>query len=306
MNIREWTLPVYTILTQTAIGSLFILWVIRTFWYTKYGAEKVGRIFKIPVLIVLITAIAGIIGAHFHLSKPYLSILALSNFHSSWLSREIVFDLCFIFFVGWLCMLQWVGKGQTKLRTILGWGAILFGFTTDFCMSRLYLLPSQPAWNTSLTPISFFETTLLLGVMSVPVLLIMDSKFSKSQGQVNQSFLNQIVFGSFKWLAAINIVLVLTVVALSFLQISILRAGNQSAQTSVELLLEIYQPLFIIRFVLLFFGGGILVYSVVLSQKTKKTVEDLMMHAFTACLMVMIAEILGRFLFFAIHVRIGI
>lgn len=306
MNIREWTLPVYTILTQTANGALFVLWIMRTFLHANYGQEKTGQIFNIPVLIILVTAVAGIAGAHFHLSRPYLSILALRNFHSSWLSREITFDLFFIFSVGCLCYLLWFANGHKNLITILGWVAILFGFTTDYCMSRIYLLPSQPVWNSPLTPISFLETTLLLGVVSVPLLLIMDSNFAKRKEQDSQSSSHQFVSGSFLWLAVIALVLVVAIAIVSYFQISAMRAGNQSAQTSVDLLLEIYQPLLIIRFALLIVGGGILVYAVVLSHTARKAIKDLMMHAFSACLMVMIAEIMGRFLFFAIHVRIGI
>src|SRR5450759_773392 len=105
MNIREWALPVYTILTQMAVGALFVLWVIRTVWNLKYGKEYVDQVLKIPILIILVTAIAGIIGAHFHLSKPYLSFLALLNFKSSWLSREVGFNLIFIILVVYLCLM---------------------------------------------------------------------------------------------------------------------------------------------------------------------------------------------------------
>ena len=42
MNIREWTLPVYTILTQLAAGALFVLWVIRTLSNSKYGGRRSG------------------------------------------------------------------------------------------------------------------------------------------------------------------------------------------------------------------------------------------------------------------------
>jgi len=306
MNIREWTLPVYTILTQLAAGALFVLWVIRTLSNSKYGREEVDRIIKIPILIILITIIAGITGAHFHLSRPYLSFLALRNFHSSWLSRELVFNLFFIFSVGCLWTLLWFVNGHHKLKTVLGWVAILFGFATEYCMSRIYLLPSQPAWNSPLTTVSFLETMLLLGVMTVPVLLIMDLKFSKSQQQENQSIRTRIIQGSFDWLAVIAVVMVIVIAVLNSFQISSLRAGNESAQTSLDLLLELYQPLLIIRYALLFVGVGWLGLAVVLSHSRRKATEELMAPVFIACLLVMIAEILGRFLFFAIHVRIGI
>ena len=306
MNIREWTLPVYTILTQLAAGALIVLWVIRTLSNSVYGREEVDRIIKIPILIILITIIAGIIGAHFHLSRPYLSFLALRNFRTSWLSRELVFNLFFILSVGCLWSLFWFENGQNTLKTVLGWVAISFGFATEYCMSRIYLLPSQPAWNSPLTPVSFFETTLLLGVMTVPVLLIMDLRFSKSQQQENQNVRHRIIQGSFDWLAAIAVVMVIAIAVLNYFQISSLRTGNPSAQTTLDLLLELYQPLLVIRFALLFVGVGWLGTSVVLSHRRSKGTEELMMPVFIACLLVMIAEILGRFLFFAIHVRMGI
>jgi anaerobic dimethyl sulfoxide reductase subunit C (anchor subunit) len=306
MNIREWTLPVYTILTQLAAGALLVLWVIRTLGNSKYGRGEVDWIIRIPILIILITVIAGITGAHFHLSRPYLSFLALRNFHTSWLSRELVFNLFFIFAVGCLCTLLWFGNGHNKLITVLGWVAILFGFATDYCMSRVYLLPSQPAWNSPLTSVSFLETTLLLGVMTVPVLLIMDLKFSKSQQQENQSIRPRIIQGSFDWLAVIAVVMVIVIAVLNYFQISSLRAGNESAQTSLGLLLELYQPLLVIRYALLFVGVGWLGSAVVLSHSRREAAEELVVPVFIACLLVMIAEILGRFLFFAIHVRIGI
>ena len=306
MNIREWTLSVYTILTQLAAGALFVLWVIRTLSNSKYGREEVNRIIKIPILIILITVIAGITGAHFHLSRPYLSFLALRNFHSSWLSRELVFNLFFIFSVGCLWTLLWYVNGHHKLKTVLGWVAILFSFATEYCMSRIYLLPSQPAWNSPLTIVSFLETMLLLGVMTVPVLLIMDLKFSQSHQQEKQSIRPRIIQGSFDWLAVIAVVMVIAIAVLNYLQISSLRAGNESAQASVDLLLELYLPLLVIRYALLFVGVGWLVVTVARSHSRRKAAEELMAPVFIACLLVMIAEILGRFLFFAIHVRIGI
>lgn len=306
MNIREWTLPVYTILTQLATGALFVLWCIRTLGDSHYGREEMDRIVKVPILIILITAIVGIAGAHFHLSRPYLSFLAVRNFHTSWLSRELVYNLSFILSIAGLWFLLWYRKGHTKLKKILGWVAIFFGLTTDYCMARIYLLASQPAWNSPLTPISFLETTILLGIMTVPVLLIMDLRFSKSMKQEDQSIRHEIIQGSFTWLAIIAVVMVVATAILNFFQISSLRAGNASAQTTLALLLNLYQPLLIIRYALLLTGVGWLGFSVIRLNSHRNVTEEMMGSLFIACLLVMIAEILGRFLFFAIHVRIGI
>ncbi len=40
MNIREWTLPVYTILTQLSVGALLVIWVIRALYIVNFGIRK--------------------------------------------------------------------------------------------------------------------------------------------------------------------------------------------------------------------------------------------------------------------------
>lgn len=306
MNIREWTLPVYTILTQLSVGALFVIWVIRTLSSAKLGAVKVDQDIKIPVLILLTTAIAAIIFAHFHLSRPYLSFLALRNLRSSWLSRELFTNLIYIICVGILLISLRLVNNRYKVNTALGWVAIMFGFATDYCMSRVYILPSQPAWNSLLTPTSFLVTTFLLGVMTVPVLLTMDLIFKKSQGQAGQVVHAQLIEASLGRLAFMAITMGILMAIINFFQSASLFSGNAAAQTSLNLLLNIYQPLLIVRLVLLFIGVGWLgVIAVQLHQK-KLAAESLLLQVFIACLLVMVAEILGRFLFYAIHVRIGI
>ena len=174
MNIREWTLPIYTILTQLSVGALCVTWVIRALSKAKLGAGRVDQSIKIPLFILFTTIVFAIIFAHFHLSRPFLSFLALRNIGSSWLSRELSANLIYILLVGILLYTIWSDRGSYTLKTVLGWAAIIFGLVTEYCMSRIYLLPSQPAWNSLLTPISFLATTFLLGVLTVPMLMVMD------------------------------------------------------------------------------------------------------------------------------------
>jgi hypothetical protein len=114
MNVREWALPVYTVLIQLSVGALFILWVIRARSGKSQDANDMDRIFRGPVLVILLTIILAMIGSHFHLSRPYLSFLAVLNFQSSWLSREIVFTILFFLSCGVLAYLLWFRQGHTR------------------------------------------------------------------------------------------------------------------------------------------------------------------------------------------------
>lgn len=306
MNIREWTLPVYTILTQLSVGALCAIWIIRTLSSIKLGEEKIDQYIKIPVLILFTTIVFAIIFAHFHLSKPFMSILALRNIKSSWLSRELLANTIYITCVGLLLISLWLVDGRHKINTILGWVAIIFGFATDYCMARIYLLPSQPAWNNLLTPASFLITTLLLGVLTVPVILTMDLIFKESQKKEEQVIHTQLIKASLGPLAIIAPILGMLMAIIIYFQIASLFSGSAAEQTSLNLLLNIYQPLLIVRLVLLLIGVGWLGFTAVQLNQKKLLVDGLLLNVFIACLLVMVSEILGRFLFYAIHVQIGI
>jgi anaerobic dimethyl sulfoxide reductase subunit C (anchor subunit) len=201
MNLREWALPVYTILVQLALGTFLTLWIIRTFAASKYGKERVDHIIDNSILVIFITIAAGMLGAHSHLSKPLHSILAILNLRSSWLSREIVFNALFFLLTGSLLYLQLRSKGSWRFKTILGWLAILSGIGNVYCMARIYVLPTQAAWNTPITVISFFTTAFLLGVMALASLLIMDLRYSELRNLPKSGLQALVIQDSLGWMA---------------------------------------------------------------------------------------------------------
>jgi anaerobic dimethyl sulfoxide reductase subunit C (anchor subunit) len=306
MNIREWTLPVYTVLTQLSVGALLVIMIIRTFIVARFESDKADKAIKVPVLILFSTALFAILFAHFHLSRPYLSFLALRNLASSWLSREILTNLTYLLFLGIFTLSLWRVNGLKWGRQIMAWLAVLSGLTTDFCMSRIYLLPSQPAWDSFLTPISFLITTFLLGVVTIPVLLSMDLIFKQAQGQTDQTIHLQLIDQSLGKLSVTAAGLCILTATIIYFQVASLTSGIEAARASLELLLRIYQPLLILRLVLLFIGVGWLAVGAVQMRQKQLAADNMLLRMLIACLLVMVAEILGRFLFYAIHVRVGL
>jgi len=266
----------------------------------------VGYLTKIPILIIFITALFAICFAHLHLSKPFLSFTAIRNIETSWLSRELLLNIIYIILLSSLTGTLWLIKGNFKLKTILGWLTILAGFGTEYCMAHVYMIPSQPAWNTYLTPISFFLTTLLLGATTVPVLLLMDLIFKKSLVMEQTSIHTKLVEMSLNWLPFLAIGFSICIAILIFYQTAFLFGGSQAEQASLILLTDIYQPLFVLRLISMFVGVGWLGVTTGQFFRGKIQVENLLQHVFAACLLVLVSEILGRFLFYAIHVKIGI
>jgi len=306
MNVREWALPVYTIMIQIATGILIMLWIIRSLNSSKFARDDMDQMVGNPITIVLLTIIIAIIGAHFHLSKPHLSILAVSNFRSSWLSREIVFTILFSIAVGSLWTLRRIKSKHQSLETFIGWFSIVTGSACIYCMARIYLLPTQVAWNSPLTIAYYVVTTLLLGAMAMAALLIMDLKLAEVRKLDIPKTRGTIIQKSLIWLAIIAVAMAIMEIILNFYQISYLRSGDETAKLSLSLLIGLYRPLLVMRFGMMSVGVGWCFFSATQLIRKKKNILDLMTPVYCSCLLVMIAEILGRFIFYATHVRIGL
>ena len=173
-------------------------------------------------------------------------------------------------------------------------------------MSQIYLLPTHSSWNSPLTIVSFLLSALILGVTAVAVLLVMDLKVSEVAGAVGTDVRRQIVHRSIVWLAVVAGGTAVITLILNLILIANLSDGELSAQTSLVLLLGLYRPLFGLRYIALFTGVGWFGLTAFIFLRGKNPPFEMTTAIYLACLLVLIAEILGRFLFYATHVRTGI
>jgi anaerobic dimethyl sulfoxide reductase subunit C len=300
-------LPVYTILFQLAAGSLFILWVIRTLYRGKYSEKALDKIVHRPVLVIFFTFLVAMLGAHFHLSNPLQSFLAIHNFLHSWLSREIVFTiLSFLTCAALIDQLNTsAGKSHHRI-TILGWMVIVFGVASIFCMSNIYRLPTQPSWNQLGTVLLFLLSAVITGVLASIAFLVMDAIFIKDLEPDQDEVRNAIILKCLGWLPHLAVFAVIAITTINVLQILFHNASSGVAESSVELLFGLYLPLFFFRFTFLLAGLGTFIFISFRLLKKQNIISDLVIPVYAACFFVVLSEILGRFLFYATHVRIGI
>lgn len=306
MNVREWALPVYTILMQLAVGAFAILWLIRLLTGPKFSPQQIDRIISNPILVIAFTSVVAMGGAHFHLSKPFHSYLAVLNFKSSWLSREIVFSVLFFLTTMSVLYLTYFQTHRRKLITGLGWLAILFGIILIYCMARIYMIPTQASWNSPTVIISFYTTTLLLGIMAIACLMVLDLKFSEIKKSDDIELRSQVIRYSLGGLTALTVALVTLSFGIIYIQMRLLAQGDLIARTSLNLLLDIYLPLFLLRLAFLVYASVSLVFAMVRMYKLKFPSQNLMTPVYLSCLLIIIGEIIGRFLFYAMHIRVGL
>jgi anaerobic dimethyl sulfoxide reductase subunit C (anchor subunit) len=229
-----------------------------------------------------------------------LNILrALPNLGTSWLSREVVLAVVFVVFAALYTYMQWRKAGSEGARTAIGWIAAIFAVTYVYAMSMVYMLPTQPAWNTLATPLTFFAGSLLMGALAMAMALVsIDTDLSNEA--------TDLVHATLQGLAVTAIVLL----GIQFLVLPIYMAylSTQGAAglQSLNMMISSYGGVLFFRLLLIFAGAGVLASylyrnaSVVGKEKTLATL------AYSAFVLALVGEVLGRFIFYATHYRIGI
>ncbi len=297
MNTREWALIIFTILGQLSVGTFLVLLIARAILSGKLGAEKAARLTDLAMYGVVVTMGLALIASLFHLGKVSHVIGAVPNLGTSWMSREVVSSVVFAVLVALFALLEWRKIASEGLRLLVAWLAALVGLFLLVCMSMTYMLPAEPAWDTLETPIQFFTSALLLGVLGGFVALVANRAVAKEDGAVE---------GILRGLALTGIVLVGVELLITPIYMAYLSMQGPAALKSLGLMAGTYGPALVIRLVLVFLGAGYLgahLYRNAASAEKKNTLATL---AYVAFVLVLTSEVLGRFIFYATRIRIGV
>lgn len=302
MNIREWALLIFSILGQLAAGMLLVLLIVKTYAVRKVGVEKATQLTDVPLYMVVPVMILALLASLFHLGKLSHIVNAVPNFASSWLSREVVFAVVFIIVVGIYTLLQWRKVGSEGLRTAFGWISALIGLVLVYCTGIVYMLPTQPAWNTLATPVTFFVAALLLGVLGAATALMANYARVQKKETAQQDVLRS----TLQWIAFAAIILL----GINFLVLPVymayLSTQGTAALNTLNLLVGPYGATLVIRLLLVFAGAGVVAAYLYRNASIPGKEKTLATLAYSAFVLVLVSEVLGRFLFYATHYRIGI
>ena len=169
--LKEWPLVAFTIAGQMAVG-VFLLACIPQLMFAGPPGNAAAHGMRLVVLaIVFALMVLATAFSFFHLHHPFRARRVLANFRTSWLSREIFFEIGFMALVALAVLLVWTGSARGALLKGVLAAAGLAGILFLLSMSRLYMLETLPFWNQAYTPLSFFLTSLSLGGLAAALVL---------------------------------------------------------------------------------------------------------------------------------------
>jgi anaerobic dimethyl sulfoxide reductase subunit C (anchor subunit) len=307
MDIREWALIVFTLLAQMAVGAFVVLGVVHFFAARAAGQEQADRLSDRALLAIGPVVVLALVVSLFHLGNPLNAYRAVANVGTSWLSREILASVLFALVGAVFAFMQWRKLGSFGVRAVIAGVAAVIGLFLVYSMSRVYQLPTQPAWNNLGTPVAFFAATLLLGVLAIGAAFVANYAYVQRQAPGCAEVQCQLLRGALRWIALAAVVLLGVELVAAPLQVAYLAAAPEAAaRASASLMFGEFGVLFGLRLLLAFLGAGVLavfVYQNAMSPGREKVMGTLTYAAFA---LVLAAEVLGRYVFYASHVKIGL
>ncbi len=279
----EWSLVFFTLLTQSSVGT-FTIWGL-IYLLTPNRFIFTGNFSPLILLATLVLLVVGGIFAFLHLGNPFRVGFALHNLSRSWLSREGLFSGLFGLLVLLVLVSQMLHLPRSFFSGFIIVLAIVCGLFLVYSISRLYMLRTVPAWNNLGTPAAFFVSAFLLGA-------VVNTFIGLCPVTGDEWHLQWV-----KIAAAMVVILMSLQLVVSAMTLIYLNSQGGAAAESVRLLWNDFRGILIVRWLTAL--GGICLISMVLIDWL---LLPIILISFT---LVVISELLGRFMFYGFYRRVG-
>lgn len=288
MRKQDWSLVLFTTLSQLSIGMVLCLTMLACFSSNSSIFFETGLSLKNPFLMAFILVGIATTISFLHLGKPSNAPRALNNLGGSWLSREILALGLYSVSLLLVLVLGWAQAGFEYIKYLLPLNTLL-GLLLLWMMIRIYTVATIPAWNSWYTGLSFISTAICLGLVSI--LALHHIGFVRAAGQVTDK------------IALMLAVILLTEVVSGYLnQLRLIKLN-----TGIENLVfdrGLFYRVFLSRMVLLIFLA--LAMLMVIYKPGFFSGTDIYLLTLLLITLVFAQEIMGRFLFYSSYFRTGV
>lgn len=275
---HEWPLVLFTVLEQCVVGATLISGLVWLELADQREARQ--RLVRSMFFIWLLMGI-GFLASVMHLGSPLRAFNSLNRVGASALSNEIASGALFFAVGGFWWLLAVLEKMPAALGKIWLVITLLLGLLFVLAMTRVYQIDTVPTWYTGYTTSAFFLTVLLSGPLFAALLLQM------AKVDVNGWFI-----------AGLSVAALVISAAVIVMQSTGLSTIHSSVQQAASLLPN-YGRLQALRLILLALGLGCWLCPLIRRQPPRAV------GLLAGLLLVLIAECIGRGLFYGLHMTVG-
>ncbi|MFA0325976.1 dimethyl sulfoxide reductase anchor subunit family protein [Vibrio splendidus] len=281
MIFHEWSLIFFTVLAQTAVGGYLLIGARAL--VLGHNEEKLNS-YKVPMFILWALMGLGFLFSTTHLGSPLRAFNAFNQLGSAWLSNEVFFGAAFFAVGGLQWLLSVVKKGGVAIQKALMVGAMVLGVIFMYAMINVYMINTVPTWDNIYTPLSFIMTMVVGGLLLSQFVIVFanDSRFTVDR---NITMLAVI---------AVAISLLVTVGKLNLI------GDIQTSAAKASELVDGLGSYVILQVALLM--ASLLVWILPMLNKAKVNPVNLGL----ALVLFLASELIGRGLFYSLHMTSGL
>ena len=287
MLVSDYSLIIFSLAIQLSVG-LIILFNTFIYWPAFNSRGTIQRMLKSIPLLALAIGIIGVLFSFLHLGHPMKAFKAINHFETSWLSKEIIFLSLYLGFLILFILVTWTTTSWKRIQKVLLDLCSIAGIILIYSMSKLYMLPAQPNWNSVFTFVSFYGSSLLL---ASPLLLLLITKKGSYSSQRALAVLNA---------ALIIIALILLPVFINFLQ-----QNGIPGQQAMDLLLGSHSLIFFGKILLQIVALILIFRSLFVIRSEITQCRQLTIPISLTFASLLIAQYFGRALFYALALSEG-
>ncbi|WP_299132272.1 DmsC/YnfH family molybdoenzyme membrane anchor subunit [uncultured Vibrio sp.] len=281
MIFHEWSLIFFTVLAQTAVGGYLLIGARAL--VLGHDEEKLNS-YKVPMFILWALMGLGFMFSTTHLGSPLRAFNAFNQIGSAWLSNEVFFGAAFFAVGGLQWLLSVVKKGGVAIQKALMVGAMVLGVIFMYAMINVYMINTVPTWDNIYTPLSFIMTMVVGGLLLSQFVIVFanDSRFTVDR---NITMLAVI---------AVAISLLVTVGKLNLI------GDIQTSAAKASELVDGLGSYVILQVALLM--ASLLIWILPMLNKAKVNPVNLGL----ALVLFLASELIGRGLFYSLHMTSGL
>ncbi|PMM53589.1 dimethyl sulfoxide reductase anchor subunit family protein [Vibrio splendidus] len=281
MIFHEWSLIFFTVLAQTAVGGYLLIGARAL--VLGHDEEKLNS-YKVPMFILWALMGLGFMFSTTHLGSPLRAFNAFNQLGSAWLSNEVFFGAVFFAVGGLQWLLSVLKKGGVAIQKALTVAAMVLGAIFMYAMINVYMINTVPTWDNIYTPLSFIMTMVVGGLLLSQFVMVFanDSRFTVDR---NLTMLAVI---------AVAISLIVTVGKLNLI------GDIQTSAAKASELVDGLGSYVILQVALLM--ASLLVWILPMLNKAKVNPVNLGL----ALILFLASELIGRGLFYSLHMTSGL
>lgn len=281
MIFHEYSLIFFTVLAQTAVGGYIL---VSTRALAMGHDEKKINSYKVPMFVLWALMGVGFLFSTTHLGSPLRAFNALNQVGAAWLSNEIFFGAAFFAVGGLQWLLSVLKKGGAGIQKALMIGAMVLGAIFMYAMINVYMIDTVPTWFNAYTPLSFIMTMVVAGLLLSQLVIVSanDSRFTVDRN-----------------------IIMLAVVAVALSLVVTMGKANLigDIQTSVAKASQLVDGLGVylgVQVALLM--AGLLIWALPMINKSSVNPVNLSV----ALVLILASELIGRGLFYSLHMTSGL